>query len=62
MDSQPDPLMLKLRTTLFEIRKKGHGKIRTATAQRSLLGVTVMTNRYKGKRKLELCINQKSSR
>ena len=52
MEPQPDPLMLKLRTTLFEIRKKGYGKIKTAPAQGPLLGVTIMTNRYKSKRRL----------
>jgi hypothetical protein len=52
MENQPDPLTLKLRTTLFEIRKKGYGKIRTATSQGPLLGVTIMTNRYKSKRRL----------
>lgn len=52
MDSQTDPLMNKLRTTLFEIKKKGFGKIKAAPVQGSLLGVTLMTNRYKSKRRL----------
>ena len=53
MNDQPDPLTLKLRNTLFEIRKKGFGKVRQGCTQGPLLGITLMTKRYKSKRKLD---------
>lgn len=52
MNEQSDPLMLKLRTTLFEIRRKGVVKGKSGTTQGPVLGITLMTKRYKSKRRL----------
>lgn len=48
-----DPLALKLRSTLFEIKRKGLCKTKQACTQGPLLGVTFMTKRYKSIRRLE---------
>ena len=53
MNEQEDPLMQKLRTTLFEIRRKGFGKRKSKPSQGPLLGVTLMTKKYKSKRRLD---------
>lgn len=50
MSSQADPLALKLRTTLFEIRKKGFGTLRQGCTHGPILGVTFTNRLYKTRR------------
>ena len=61
MNEQPDPLMVKLRTTLFEIKRKSHGKVKGRPTQGPLMGVTLMTKRYKSKRRLDPTHNSQNN-
>jgi hypothetical protein len=59
----PDPLSLKIRATLFEIRRKGvAGPFKQGYTQGPLLGITLMTKKYKSKRQLESHTTQRSHR
>lgn len=57
-----DPLTFKLRATLFELRRKGLCGIKRNYAQGPLLGVTLMTKRYKSKRQFEVMQTAKTNR
>ena len=61
MNEQSDPLMLKLRTTLFEIKRKSHGKVKGRPTQGPLLGVTLMTKKYKSRRRLEPTLDSQNN-
>ena len=61
MNEHSDPLMHKLRTTLFEIKRKSYGKVKGRPPQGPLLGVTLMTKRYKSRRRLDPTNNSQNN-
>jgi hypothetical protein len=53
MKEQDDPLTLKIRNTLFEIKRNSLGKVKGRPTKGPLLGVTLMAKNYKSKRKFD---------